>query len=77
MPPDMEEAARRVPPAFRLPESPARPYSAPAGRAREDRVASPNELKVLSTTAMKMVFEELAPAFEGGSGYRLAVNLGP
>ena len=40
-------------------------------------MASPNELKVLSTTAMKMVFEELAPAFEGGSGYRLAVNLGP
>jgi molybdate transport system substrate-binding protein len=40
-------------------------------------VTSPNELKVLSTTAMKMVFEELAPVFESGSGYRLAVNLGP
>ena len=26
---------------------------------------------------MKMVFEELAPVFESGSGYRLAVNLGP
>ena len=40
-------------------------------------MTSPNELKVLSTTAMKMVFEELAPAFERGSGWRLAVNLGP
>jgi molybdate transport system substrate-binding protein len=40
-------------------------------------VTPPNELKVLSTTAMKMVFEELAPAFECGSGCRLAVNLGP
>jgi molybdate transport system substrate-binding protein len=40
-------------------------------------VTSPNELKVLSTTAMKMVFEELAPAFERGSGCRLVVNLGP
>jgi molybdate transport system substrate-binding protein len=40
-------------------------------------VTSLNELKVLSTTAMKMVFEELAPAFERGDGWRLAVNLGP
>jgi molybdate transport system substrate-binding protein len=40
-------------------------------------VASPNELKVLSTTAMKIVFEELAPAFERANGYRLAVTLGP
>ena len=40
-------------------------------------MASPNELRVLSTTAMKMVFEELAPAFERASGYRLAVTLGP
>ena len=40
-------------------------------------MTSPNELKALSTTAMKMVFEELAPAFERGSGCRLVVNLGP
>jgi molybdate transport system substrate-binding protein len=40
-------------------------------------VASPNALNVLSTTAMKMVFEELTPAFERASGYRLAVTLGP
>lgn len=49
----------------------------PAGKVREDRVASPNELKVLSTTAMKMVFEELAPALENAAGCRLAVTLGP
>jgi molybdate transport system substrate-binding protein len=35
------------------------------------------EIKVLSTTAMKTVFEELAPAFERATGYRLAVSLGP
>jgi molybdate transport system substrate-binding protein len=40
-------------------------------------VASPIELRVLSTTAMKMVFEQLAPAFERASGHRLAVTLGP
>lgn len=40
-------------------------------------MASPNELKVLSTTAMKMVFEELAPAFERDSRCRLNVHLGP
>jgi molybdate transport system substrate-binding protein len=40
-------------------------------------VALQNELKVLSTTAMKMVFEDLAPAFEHVSGHRLAVSLGP
>ena len=40
-------------------------------------MVSPNELKVLSTTAMKMVFEELAPVFERTGGYRLAVTLGP
>jgi molybdate transport system substrate-binding protein len=40
-------------------------------------VTSPTELKVLSTTAMKMVFESLAPAFERGSGCRLAIDLGP
>jgi molybdate transport system substrate-binding protein len=43
----------------------------------EECLASPNELKVLSTTAMKMVFEELAPGFERGNGCRLAINLGP
>jgi len=40
-------------------------------------VASPIDVKVLSTTAMKMVFEELAPAFERETGNRLAVSLGP
>ena len=35
------------------------------------------EIKVLSTTAMKMVFEELAPQFERETGNRLAVELGP
>jgi molybdate transport system substrate-binding protein len=40
-------------------------------------VASHIEIKVLSTTAMKMVFEELAPRFERETGHRLAVELGP
>jgi molybdate transport system substrate-binding protein len=40
-------------------------------------VASPIEIKVLSTTAMKMVFEELTPRFERETGNRLAVELGP
>ena len=35
------------------------------------------EIKVISTTAMKMVFEEIAPRFERGTGHRLAVELGP
>jgi molybdate transport system substrate-binding protein len=35
------------------------------------------EIKVLSTTAMKTVFEDLAPQFERATGNRLAVNLGP
>ena len=35
------------------------------------------EIKVLSTTAMKMVFEELSPRFERETGNRLAVTLGP
>jgi molybdate transport system substrate-binding protein len=35
------------------------------------------DIKVLSTTAMKTVFEELAPAFERETGNRLAVTLGP
>jgi molybdate transport system substrate-binding protein len=40
-------------------------------------VASQIEIKVVSTTAMKMVFEELSPRFERETGNRLAVNLGP
>jgi molybdate transport system substrate-binding protein len=40
-------------------------------------VASQFDIKVLSTTAMKMVFEELSPSFERESGHRLTVNLGP
>jgi len=40
-------------------------------------LAAPVEVKILTTTAMKMVFEELAPRFERESGHRLAVNLGP
>lgn len=35
------------------------------------------EIKILSTTAMKTVFEDLAPAFERATGHRLAVTLGP
>jgi molybdate transport system substrate-binding protein len=40
-------------------------------------VALPIEIRVLSTTAMKMVFEEIAPRFERETGNRLAVTLGP
>jgi len=40
-------------------------------------VAFHTEIKVLSTTAMKMVFEELSPRFERETGKRLAVSLGP
>jgi molybdate transport system substrate-binding protein len=40
-------------------------------------VAAPVEIRVLSTTAMKMVFEELTPRFERETGNRLAVTLGP
>jgi molybdate transport system substrate-binding protein len=35
------------------------------------------DIKVLSTTAMKAVFEELSPDFERATGNRLAVTLGP
>lgn len=35
------------------------------------------DIKVLSTTAMKTVFEALSPAFERATGNRLAVELGP
>jgi len=41
------------------------------------RVAASIDLKVLSTTAMKMVFEELSPRFERETGDRLSVSLGP
>jgi molybdate transport system substrate-binding protein len=34
-------------------------------------------IKVLSTTAMKTVFDELSPQFERATGNRLAVSLGP
>jgi molybdate transport system substrate-binding protein len=37
----------------------------------------PIDIKVLSTTAMKTVLEELAPAFERLTGNRLNVTLGP
>ncbi len=40
-------------------------------------MAAPVEIRVLSTTAMKMVFEELSPRFERETGNRLAVTLGP
>jgi molybdate transport system substrate-binding protein len=36
-----------------------------------------SELKVLSSTAMKTVFEELSPQFEHAHGKRLRVSLGP
>ena len=37
----------------------------------------PIDIKILSTTAMKTVFEELAPAFERATGNSLSVTLGP
>jgi molybdate transport system substrate-binding protein len=37
----------------------------------------PADIKVLSTTAMKTVLEELAPRFERTTGHRLNVSLGP
>jgi molybdate transport system substrate-binding protein len=40
-------------------------------------VAAPIEIKVLSTTAMKMVFEALAPDYERDTGNLLTVSLGP
>lgn len=53
------------------------PYCAAASHQQGDRVAPAVEIKVLSTTAMKMVFEELAPRFERETGNRLTVSLGP
>jgi molybdate transport system substrate-binding protein len=38
---------------------------------------SGGEVSVLSTTAMKTAFEELGPAFERETGYRLKVGFGP
>jgi molybdate transport system substrate-binding protein len=40
-------------------------------------VASQADIKVLSTTAMKTAFDELAPQFERATGNRLTVSLGP
>jgi molybdate transport system substrate-binding protein len=40
-------------------------------------VASPTGIKVLSSTAMKAVFEVLAPRFEAETGHRATVTLGP
>ncbi|HEX4408844.1 MAG TPA: substrate-binding domain-containing protein [Xanthobacteraceae bacterium] len=40
-------------------------------------MAASIEVKVLSTTAMKKVFEDLAPDFERATGNRWAVTLGP
>jgi molybdate transport system substrate-binding protein len=42
-----------------------------------DSVPENLELKILSTTAMKTVFDELAPALERTTGNRLSVTLGP
>jgi len=36
-----------------------------------------SEVRVVTTTAMKTVFEDLAPAFERASGNRMVVELGP
>jgi molybdate transport system substrate-binding protein len=41
------------------------------------QVASQTDIKVLSTTAMKTVFEALSPRFERETGNRLTVHLGP
>ncbi len=40
-------------------------------------MASPTEIKVLGSTAMKAVFEALAPRFEAETGHRVVVTLGP
>jgi molybdate transport system substrate-binding protein len=42
-----------------------------------DRVVARLDIKVLSTTPMKMVFEELSPPFERATVNRLTVSLGP
>jgi len=43
----------------------------------EHRVLTALDIKVLSTTAMKTVFDELAPQFELETGNRLTVGFGP
>ena len=40
-------------------------------------MASDIEVKVLSTTAMKLVFEALSPRYQRETGHRLSVSLGP
>jgi molybdate transport system substrate-binding protein len=45
--------------------------------AEGDRVTTPTDVKVLSTTAMKAVFDELSPLFERVSGHRIAAHFGP
>jgi molybdate transport system substrate-binding protein len=40
-------------------------------------VAAQINIKVMSTTAMKTVFDELSPQFERATGNRLTVSLGP
>lgn len=42
-----------------------------------DRVLSDGEVKVLATTAMKTVFEELAPQIQAATGRRLNASFGP
>jgi molybdate transport system substrate-binding protein len=49
----------------------------PPSEKQGRRMAAPVDIKVLSTTAMKMVFEELSPRFERETGNRLDVQLGP
>jgi molybdate transport system substrate-binding protein len=44
---------------------------------RQEGGVSGIDIKVLSTTAMKTVFEELTPLFERAAGNRLTVDLGP
>ena len=47
--------------------------------APEGELTLPNErdVTILSTTAMKTAFEELGPAFERETGYRLKLAFGP
>jgi molybdate transport system substrate-binding protein len=42
-----------------------------------ERAVTQIDIQVLSTTAMKTVFDELAPQFERATGNRLSVSLGP
>ena len=47
------------------------------GGGRAEQESDVSDIKVVSTTAMKTVFEELAPAFERATGNRAVVELGP